>query len=732
MIRTLTLTLVFVACCVLGGTCGPVENPAPLPPVAEVEPNNTLDAPQRLDLAGGAVRVSGTIASNEDIDLYALGDLQRGDRVAVTVDAAATDAQISVVLFELLVDDNIGTLFEVSTAGAGTATAGAVLDGVVRNTGPYFLGIMRRFLSAEPGAAYDVALQVEHGQEVAAAVGQILLLDFGGGALVAPDGNTVTIGPWTPADNDAALAPSAAAILDGIAATTRANLAGYNVQVLRRGVDALPADQPFSTVFFGPVLSGEASLALDGLGVAVHGVDSFNTNRSDVAVVFAQLFTPGLFGVASLTPDQLATALGNVASHEIGHLLGLQHVFDPTDLMNTFDSPGTLLQEQRFKRSAVHFFVFDDLNAVLTQDAAGHLSELTGSTRRGPDLELTAGTTPLAITAADFDVDGQIDLAVADFDSSSITLFLNLGERRFDAPISLNAGAGPTDLVTFDADFNGGLDLITANPDAQNLSALYLMPDGFTQPVFLSAGAGPRSLAAGDFNGDLIPDLAVANSTGNSVSILLNDGQGRFQSVLEAAVGRGPQGIVAADLDNDAVLDLAVANSEDNTVTILQGLGDGTFAVQATPAAGVLPSDVAAGDLNGDGRIDLAVASTLSAFALVQYGANVSVLMNQGGGSFAPQVVYPVEPGAESIVAADLNGDGHVDLATSNASDVIAEPGNVSLLLNRGDGTFGQDVVLQAGFVPTALVVADLDGRGAPDLAVANRGSDTVSVFFNE
>src|SRR5262249_9154737 len=131
-------------------------------------------------------------------------------------------------------------------------------------------------------------------------------------------------------------------------------------------------------------------------------------------------------------------------------------------------------------------------------------------------------------------------------------------------------------------------------------------------------------------------------------------------------------------------------------------------------------------------RIDLAVACKLSAFATVQFGSSASVFINQGGGHFAPQAIYSIEPGAEKIVAADLDNDGHFDLATANTSDVASERGNVSLLLNRGDGTFRQDLVLEAGLTPSALVVVNLDGRGAPDLAVANRDSGTVSIFFNE
>ena len=127
------------------------------------------------------------------------------------------------------------------------------------------------------------------------------------------------------------------------------------------------------------------------------------------------------------------------------------------------------------------------------------------------------------------------------------------------------------------------------------------------------------------------------------------------------------------------------------------------------------------------------MASNLNVLATVQYGASVLVLINQGGGNFAPPANYSIEPGAEAITAADLDLDGNIDLAVANTGDVtVLDDGNISLLFNRGDGTFGQDVVLQAGVGPCGIIVRNLDGQGAPDIAAVNRASNTVSIFFNE
>src|SRR5205085_1187753 len=136
----------------------------------------------------------------------------------------------------------------------------------------------------------------------------------------------------------------------------------------------------------------------------------------------------------------------------------------------------------------------------------------------------------------------------------------------------------------------------------------------FLPPVNYAAGAHPTFVAVGDFNGDGTPDLVVANygsyfSPGDTVSVLLSNGDGSFQSAGTFPAGSRPSSVAVGDFDGDGHLDLAVANEANDTVSVLLGNGDGTFQTARNFPVGIRPQSVAVGDFDGDGHLDLAVAN---------------------------------------------------------------------------------------------------------------------------
>jgi hypothetical protein len=267
-------------------------------------------------------------------------------------------------------------------------------------------------------------------------------------------------------------------------------------------------------------------------------------------------------------------------------------------------------------------------------------------------------------------------------------------------------------------DFNGDgkPDIAVANENSNTVSVLLGNSDGTFQSAHsLVVGTDPESLAVGDFNGDGKPDIAVANASSNTVSVLLGNGDGTFQSAQSLNVGNRPVGLTAADFNGDRKPDLVLTNALDNTVSVLLGNGDGTFRITQYPTGGIYPSSVVVGDFNGDGKADLA--------------DNGGVLLGNGNGTFqSASGTYFGFGDAESLAIADFNGDGKPDVAAADAGDNY-----VDLMMGDGAGGFqsSQRFAFDPGTFPFRVTVGDFNGDGKPDLAVANPFSDTISVALN-
>ncbi|MET7785134.1 FG-GAP-like repeat-containing protein [Streptomyces sp900116325] len=242
----------------------------------------------------------------------------------------------------------------------------------------------------------------------------------------------------------------------------------------------------------------------------------------------------------------------------------------------------------------------------------------------------------------------------------------------------------------------------------------------FAPKVDYPTGTGPNSVAVGDFNGDGHVDLVTANASGtDTVSVLLNNGNGTFVAKTDYPTGTGPNSVAVGDFNDDGALDLVTSNINANTASVFLNNGDGTFAARTDYTTGVVPASVAVGDFNDDGAPDLVTANE-GAFS-------VSVLLNNGDGTFAAKTDYAAGDFPVSVAVGDLNSDGRLDLVTANSGGTA---NTVSVLLNNGDGTFGAKTDYTTGSFPLSVAVGDFNG-GLPDLVTANASGNTVSVLLN-
>jgi hypothetical protein len=306
-------------------------------------------------------------------------------------------------------------------------------------------------------------------------------------------------------------------------------------------------------------------------------------------------------------------------------------------------------------------------------------------------------------------------------------------------------GTAPSFVAVADLNGDGKPDLVVVGSiNAPNNVSVLLntTTPGAAAPTFapraiFTAGRGPFSVAITDVNGDGKPDLVVANFNSASVSVLLNTttpgaAAPTFASQVGFNTGQGARSVTVADLNGDGKPDLVVASGA-NTVSVLlnttaTGATTPTFASKVDFAAGMGSVSVAVGDLNGDGLPDIVV---------VNEGSNtVSVLLNTTAAgnptpSFAMKGDFATGSNPVSVAVADLNGDGSPDIAVANRSS-----NSVSVLLNTTmAGAPAPSFALRTDFTTTAnigsVAAVDLNGDGKPDLVVASYAYNIVSVLLN-
>lgn len=326
---------------------------------------------------------------------------------------------------------------------------------------------------------------------------------------------------------------------------------------------------------------------------------------------------------------------------------------------------------------------------------------------------------PAAMISLDANQDGDLDLVVA---ADDLQILLGDGET-FRPEERVDAGPNPGGLVTADFDGDGWPDLAVANHETDMVTVLLGGRGGYSpapgSPLRPGFSPHPHAVAAGDVDGDGRADLLVDDRDGRAILWLPGQGDGRFGDPRPVPVGGDPYRVMwLGDLSGDGALDLVTPNERD--LAVLHGDGSGGFTgIDGSPVRVPRPFAVTAADVNGDGVQDLASIGDEGV-------AGVTVMLGTADGTYGPAPDSPVGTleGPGRIVSGDVNGDGFDDLVAG------PWPGDSILLVLGGDtGLTAHE--LTAGVNPWSVVVADFDGDGRLDIATANDGSGDVTVMLN-
>ncbi|MEX1025910.1 MAG: VCBS repeat-containing protein [Planctomycetota bacterium] len=365
------------------------------------------------------------------------------------------------------------------------------------------------------------------------------------------------------------------------------------------------------------------------------------------------------------------------------------------------------------------------MHPQVLRSLAAALAASTVATGVSAQFSFTSASVPTGIepdgaVLFDLDGDGDLDLAVTVDTPDRVELYTNTG-GTFTLAGSLFTGnsSSPHALVAADFDRDGDQDLAVTLDDFAQVHVYTNVAGSLTLASTFATGAEPRAIEAADLDGDGFVDLVTSNREGNNITVAYSVA-GSFAAAANVATGLEPRKLALGDFDGDGTHEVAVAAHDSRSVQVFDAV-PGSLALVATLSTGFVlrPEGLDAADVNGDGLVDL-LSSTSGA------GSFVSVWLGQGGVLFGARTDYPLgglDP--SSLVAADLDGDGDPDVATADS-----DSNTVTVMENVG-GAFAVAATLATALDPDSILAGDVNNDGGVDLLVANGDGASVSLFTN-
>jgi len=375
-------------------------------------------------------------------------------------------------------------------------------------------------------------------------------------------------------------------------------------------------------------------------------------------------------------------------------------------------------------------------------------------TFQAPSSYATGGNSAIPVVLGDFNKDGKPDVLVT-VAGPTLVFFPGNGDGTLGTPSSTSFPPpffyGAQAITT--ADFNGDGNLDVAVFASSYAEVAIGNGDGtFQTPIaygaFSAGGVYVSSMVAADMNGDGKPDLIVGSGNGiNYAALLLNDGLGNFTNSSTFYLGGTEAAFVdVADFNGDGKNDIVLASNlaetggaDDGTLSVLLGNGDGTmrsatYVSEGRDIFGRYPAGpaVAAADINGDGFQDLLYPSGCVAGEPCSQ-SGFTLLLSDGAGGYQAPLQFTA-PGQQSqfLAIGDFNGDGKPDVAVFNGCDASCTATSVSIFLNTGNGTFANPVVYETGGSPYStltMATGDFNGDGKGDIAVLQSDSSPQSTI---
>lgn len=339
------------------------------------------------------------------------------------------------------------------------------------------------------------------------------------------------------------------------------------------------------------------------------------------------------------------------------------------------------------------------------------------STRANPSETVI----PYGGCATDLDGDGWVDLSIVNEGTNDVRVFMNRGDGSGEVDQFLQPGnpVGNTPSPSEAADFNldGLADLCTANLQGDSISILIGNGDGTYQPAQTPpAGNQPRGITTLDADGDGDIDIVSTNASSGNAMFWRNNGDGTFANPVTFQPGISQEWSVQADdMDGDGIFDLVFGGS--NSVRVMMGDGTGNFTTRSTTSVAARAWQMNLADLDADGDVDVAI---VAAFANVG-----QIFKNSGNGSLSSATTYSTDNFPLATDLGDLDGDGDLDWITSSYG------GDWFIFTNNGSGTFQFHEEILAPVAASCSLPVDMDNDGDLDLVFIDELGDWLIIMSN-
>ena len=333
-----------------------------------------------------------------------------------------------------------------------------------------------------------------------------------------------------------------------------------------------------------------------------------------------------------------------------------------------------------------------------------------------------------SVAVADFNSDTWMDFVVSNRAVNTISIFLGSGKGTFTKSKMYSTGPHSRPGTVAVGDFNQDqhIDIAVANFGTNTIGLFLGLGDGsFVKYADVSTNSSrPIWIHIVDLDDDTYLDMVTANYGHHSISILRGDGRGDFSHWLTYSMGYDsfPISVISGDFNNDHLVDLVIVNAGTNNIQVLFAEDNGTFSNQKTFSTGISsrPQSVDFGYLNKDNLLDIVVTNTAS--------NNVGIFLNTGNGTFVRRIIDMPDSVSSpySIAVGDIDNDEQADLIVTNQGAKY-----ICIFLGRGNGTFSRAIKHRTGsFSSIFVILHDLNKDRLLDMILINNDLNSISISF--